>query len=45
MGLGKMLDYSKNNEGYYVLSPTFELEDGSVYTLKFTPFPKKGMLS
>lgn len=45
MGLGKMLDYSQDNEGLHILSPAFELEDGSVYTLKFTPFPKKGKLA
>lgn len=45
MGLGKMLDYCEDNEGLHILSPAFELEDGSIYTLKFTPFPKKGKLS
>jgi hypothetical protein len=43
-GLGKMLDYSAKNEGQFVLSPAFELEDGSIYALKFTPFPKRGKL-
>lgn len=40
MGLGDLLD--RQPEGAYVLSPAFELNDGSVYTLKFTLFSKRG---
>lgn len=45
LGLGDVLDYSPEKEGMYVQSPAFVLDDGSVYTFKFTPFPVKGKLA
>jgi hypothetical protein len=42
LGLGEQLTYDKNSEGRFILSPSFTLSDGSVFVLKFTPFPKRG---
>jgi len=38
--LGKVLDTPAQTEGQFVLSPAFELADGSIYTLKVTLFAK-----
>lgn len=45
IGFGKYLDYAPDREGFFVISPTFTLSDGTIYALKFTPFPKKGKLA